>query len=99
MADEDRVYFTAREPASGEELWMADLAQGAAPQRVTDLWPGQNGSEPHNLRILDRGRAMFTFKSPETGPALAMIDCNVEPPTIKIIELPHKKKKSVSTNS
>lgn len=87
----NRVFFTAKEPGTGEELWMANFDRGGEVSRVADLVPGPESGEPHNLRTVGVGQGIFSFKSP-TGPALAAIDWAVDPPTIKVIELPHASK-------
>lgn len=88
----NHVFFTAKEPGTGEELWMADFDRGGEVSRVSDLAPGPESGEPHNLQVVSAGSGMFSFKSSATGPALAAIDWVVDPPTIKVIELPHASK-------
>lgn len=95
----NRVFFTAKEPGTGEELWMADFDQGGAVSRVTDLAPGPESGEPHNFRVVGTGMGMFSFKSAKTGPALAMVDWNLDPPVVKVIELPHAIRMTVTPDS
>ncbi len=94
----NRVFFTAKEPGTGEELWMANFDRGGEVSRVADLVPGPESGEPHNLRTIGVGQGMFSFKSP-AGPALARIDWAVDPPNIKVIELPHASKKGDAPDS
>jgi len=94
----NRVFFTAKEPGTGEELWMVNLERGGEVSRVADLVPGPESGEPHNLRTIGVGQGIFSFKSP-TGPALAVIDWVVDPPTIKVIELPHASKQGDAPDS
>ncbi len=98
-AAENRVFFTAKEPGTGEELWMANFDRDGEVSRVSDLVRGPESGEPHNLQLVGTGSGMFAFKSPETGPALATIDWNAEPPTIKVIELPHASKNGDAPDS
>lgn len=89
----NRVFFTAKEPGTGEELWMANFDRGGEASRVCDLAPGAESGEPHNFQVVSTSSGMFSFKSSATGPALAAIDWAVDPPTIKVIELPHASKR------
>jgi ELWxxDGT repeat protein len=93
------VFFTAKDLASGEELWMANFDQSGVVFRVADLAPGPDSAEPHNLTIVGTGMGMLAFKSPETGPALATLNWNVEPPVITVIELPHASKNGRPSDS
>lgn len=58
-----KLYFVADDGQHGKELWVSDGAQTAM---VKDIYPGENGSDIGNLRILD-GKLIFTATNPSNG--------------------------------
>lgn len=56
-----RLYFTAKTPAAGVELWVFDPATGVA-EMVSDIVPGPTGSTPRGLTPLD-GKLYFSTEN------------------------------------
>ena len=65
-------YFVVDEPEAGAELWRS-LGTSRTTERVSDLWPGELGSEPRELRAMG-ARVLFVAGDPVHGRELRISD-------------------------
>ena len=74
----NKLYFQARDPVHGAELWEYDGLQ--KPTMTADIKPGSNSSYPREFAVYD-GKLYFTADTIPTGYELFVYD-GVNPPSL-----------------
>ena len=74
LAIGSNVYFTASDPAHGQELWRSDGTM-AGTKMVKDIYPGVTGSMPYQITVVE-DRIYFVANNPEIGRELWVSDGN-----------------------
>ena len=72
LAVNNRLFFTASDPAHGEELWISD-GTAAGTRLVKDIAPGRAGSHPASLTRIG-GSVLFSAFDPAHGNELWISD-------------------------
>jgi len=71
VATSQRVFFVGNDSAGGDELWVSD-GTTAGTGRVTDFYPGAQGSSPGNLTVTTAG-LFFTAYNGSGGRKLLFV--------------------------
>jgi len=58
------ILFQANDGTHGTELWVSD-GSAAGAYLVEDIYPGANGSYPHQITALGNGKALFSASDPD----------------------------------
>ncbi len=84
-AVENRLFFSASDPAHGRALWVSDGSE-AGTFLVQDIAPGPEGSLPENLTLISMGNSSLAQSMRPTGvscgsaTATAPASCKTSPP-------------------
>ncbi len=84
-AVENRLFFSASDPAHGRELWVSDGSE-VGTFLVQDIAPGPEGSLPENLTLISMGNSSLAQSMRPTGvscgsaTATAPASCKTSPP-------------------
>ncbi len=77
----ESLFFTADDGIHGEELWRAVLIDGTWQAKlVIDLYPGSQGSEPHQLQWDTDRIGYFLGKTPDARAVLYRLDLITDEP-------------------